>query len=81
MSNGRTWTPDDSARLRRMAGAGYSDGEIARHLGFCRETVTRRRLCLGYTAGPKIGRRPRTFAALHLCKFSFAARLQTSLCA
>ena len=43
MSNGRTWTPDDSARLRRMAGAGYSDGEIARHLGFCRETVTRRR--------------------------------------
>ena len=43
MSNGRTWTPEDSARLRRMAGAGYSDGEIARHLGFCRETVTRRR--------------------------------------
>lgn len=57
MSNGRTWTPDDSARLRRMAGAGYSDGEIAQHLGFCRETVTRRRLCLGYTAGPKTGKR------------------------
>ena len=38
---GRTWTPDDSARLRRMAQAGYSDGEIARHLGFCRETITR----------------------------------------
>lgn len=55
--NGRTWTPDDTATLKRMAGAGYSDGEIAQHLGFCRETVTRRRLCLGYTAGPKSGRR------------------------
>jgi IS30 family transposase len=40
---GRTWTPDDTATLRRMARAGYSDGEIAQHLGFCRETVTRRR--------------------------------------
>jgi hypothetical protein len=54
---GRTWTPDDTATLRRMARAGYSDGEIAQHLGYCRETVTRRRLCLGYTAGPKTGRR------------------------
>jgi hypothetical protein len=26
-----------------MARAGYTDGEIAQHLGFCRETVTRRR--------------------------------------
>jgi hypothetical protein len=40
---GHTWTPDHTATLKRMAGAGYSDGEIARHLGFCRETVTRRR--------------------------------------
>jgi hypothetical protein len=55
--NGRTWTADDTTTLRRMARAGYSDGEIAQHLGFCRETVTRRRLCLGYTAGPKTGRR------------------------
>lgn len=54
---GSTWTTDHTATLKRMAGAGYSDGEIARHLGFCRETVTRRRLCLGYTAGPKSGRR------------------------
>lgn len=54
---GRAWTPDDTAILRRMARAGYSDGEIAEHLGYCRETVTRRRLCLGYTAGPKTGRR------------------------
>jgi FixJ family two-component response regulator len=29
-----------------MAVAGYSDGEIAQHLGFCRETVTRRRAAL-----------------------------------
>jgi IS30 family transposase len=43
MSNGRTWTADDTATLSRMARAGYSDGEIAQHLGFCRETVTRRR--------------------------------------
>ena len=41
--NGRPWTADDTATVRRMAGAGYSDGEIAQHLGFCRETVTRRR--------------------------------------
>jgi len=40
---GKAWTSDDTARLRRMATAGYSDGEIAQHLGFCRETVTRRR--------------------------------------
>ncbi len=39
----KAWTSDDTARLRRMAEAGYSDGEIAQHLGFCRETVTRRR--------------------------------------
>lgn len=57
--NGRPWTPDDSATLRRMAGAGYSDGEIAAHLGFCRETVTRRRLCLGYAASLQLGWRRR----------------------
>lgn len=59
MSNGHTWTPDHTATLKRMAGAGYSDGEIARHLGFCRETVTRRRLCLGYAASLKLGWRRR----------------------
>jgi hypothetical protein len=42
-----------------MAGAGYSDGEIAAHLGFCRETVTRRRLMLGYAASLKLGWRRR----------------------
>lgn len=53
--NGKPWTPDDTATLKRMAGAGYTDGEIAQHLGFCRETVTRRRLCLGYSASLKLG--------------------------
>jgi orotate phosphoribosyltransferase-like protein len=57
--NGRTWTPDDTATLRRMAQAGYSDGEIASHLNFARETVTRRRLCLGYAASLKLGWRRR----------------------
>ena len=42
----RRWTQDDTATLRRMASAGYSDAEIARHLGRDRRTVcdTRRRL-------------------------------------
>lgn len=57
--NGRLWTANDTATLRRMAGAGYSDGEIASHLGFARETVTRRRLCLGYAASLKLGWRRR----------------------
>jgi len=57
--NGRLWTADDTATLRRMAGAGYSDGEIASHLGFARETVTRRRLTLGYVASLKLGWRRR----------------------
>lgn len=59
MSNGHTWTPDHTATLKRMAGAGYSDGEIAQHLGFCRETVTRRRLMFGYSASLKLGWRRR----------------------
>ena len=33
MSNGRPWSADDTASLRRMAGAGYSDAEIGEHLG------------------------------------------------
>ena len=57
--NGRPWTADCTATLKRMAGAGYSDGEIAAHLGFCRETVTRRRLTLGYCASLKLGWRRR----------------------
>lgn len=47
MANGRPWTSNDTATLRRMNGAGYSDGEIAEHTGHCRETITRRRLALG----------------------------------
>lgn len=57
--NGRPWNADDTATLKRMACAGYSDGEIAKHLGFCRETVTRRRLAQGFTASLKLGWRRR----------------------
>lgn len=57
--NGRPWTSDDTATLKRMTCAGYTDAEIAEHLRFARETVTRRRLALGYTASLKIGWRRR----------------------
>lgn len=57
--SGRAWTQEATATLKRMAAAGYTDGEIADHLGYCRETVTRRRLCLGYTASLKLGWRRR----------------------
>jgi hypothetical protein len=43
MSNGRPWTPDDTATLKRMAAAGYSDAEIARHMGRDRDVVGRKR--------------------------------------
>jgi hypothetical protein len=39
----REWTPDDTATLRRMAGAGYSDADIARHIHRDRPQVTRKR--------------------------------------
>lgn len=43
----RKWTADDTATLRRMAAAGYSDGEIARHIGRDREVVRRQRDAIG----------------------------------
>lgn len=49
--NGKPWTAAHTATLKRMAGAGYTDGEIAQHLGFCRETVTRRRAALHIERG------------------------------
>lgn len=33
MANGRRWTPEDTATLRRMKTAGYLNAEIARHMG------------------------------------------------
>ena len=47
----RAWTTDDRATLRRMAAAGYSDAEIARHLGRDRRTVCDQRHALGVQPG------------------------------
>lgn len=42
-----SWTPDNDAVIRRMASSGYSDVEIARHLGRLADVVSRRRRELG----------------------------------
>ena len=47
----RPWTTDDRATLRRMAEAGYSDGEIARHLGRSRWAGLDQRHTLGLPRG------------------------------
>jgi IS30 family transposase len=47
----RPWTAADRATLRQMAGAGYSDAEIARHLGRDRRTVCDTRARLGIRPG------------------------------
>ncbi len=41
--NGKPWGSDDDATVRRMAGAGYSDAEIARHMGRDRDLIGRHR--------------------------------------
>lgn len=47
----RPWTAADRGTLRRMAAAGYSDGEIARYLGRDRRTVCDQRHALGIRPG------------------------------
>ena len=47
----RPWTPDERATLRRMAAAGYSDGEIGRQIGRDRRTVCDVRQRLGIAPG------------------------------
>jgi len=37
----REWTPDDTATLKRMRGAGYSDSSIAEHMGRDRAYIVR----------------------------------------
>lgn len=54
---GKEWLPNDTATLRRMNAAGYSDGEIAKHTGHCESTVLKRRKDLGLD-----GSTPRTRA-------------------
>jgi len=56
--NGRRWTAEHTATLKRMAAAGYSDGEIARHLGFAAVTVFYRRTHLGIGASRRLRGRP-----------------------
>ena len=48
---GRAWTPEATATLKRMAQAGYSDGEIARHLGRDRTCILRKRQRLRISPG------------------------------
>jgi hypothetical protein len=47
MSNGRIWSDEDTVSTRNLAALGRSDAEIARILGFSRETIVRRRKLLG----------------------------------
>ena len=42
-----SWTPDADATIKRMALAGYSDAEIAKHLNRNPDVVSRRRRQLG----------------------------------
>lgn len=49
--NGRSWSDDDIAALRRLVASGWTDGRIARELGRSRETVQRKRSVLGLKAG------------------------------
>jgi ParB-like chromosome segregation protein Spo0J len=46
--NGRCWSADDLAALRRLVAAGWTDARIGEALGRARETVQRKRaaLCL-----------------------------------
>jgi hypothetical protein len=57
--NGRTWTPADTATVRRMAGR-VADAEIARETGHCERTIRDRRNAMGlpaYAHRPKWTRR------------------------
>lgn len=50
MTRGKVWTDDDSASVRNLKMLGRTDAEIARILGFTRETIARRREMLGVRA-------------------------------
>lgn len=64
MANGRKWTGEDTATLRRMVRAGYTDAEIGRHTGHAAVTVFYRRQTLGLEACSRIERAKRlTFVA------------------
>lgn len=41
--NGKIWTGEDTATLKRLANAGYSDAEIAAHMGRDAKVIGRKR--------------------------------------
>jgi hypothetical protein len=48
--NGRPWSADDTATLKRMNAAGFDDTQIADRMGFCAKTIRRRRQALGLSS-------------------------------
>jgi len=49
--NGRGWSAEDLAALRRLVAAGWSDARIGEALGRARETVQRKRTALRLAPG------------------------------
>ena len=49
--NGRGWSADEIAVLRRLVAAGWTDARIGEELGRARETVQRKRAALRLTPG------------------------------
>ena len=49
--NGRYWSADDIAALRRLVAAGWTDARIGEALGRARETVQRKRAALRLRPG------------------------------
>ncbi len=49
--NGRGWSADDLAALRRLVAAGWTDARIGGALGRARESVLRKRAALGLEPG------------------------------
>lgn len=47
MANGRPWTEENSKTLRTLAEMGLDDGMIAKQMGYCVDTIQRRRSALG----------------------------------
>ena len=51
MMNGRGWSADEIAALRRLVAAGWTDARIGETLGRARETVQRKRTALRLEPG------------------------------
>lgn len=53
LSNRKVWLPSHTALLAYYSGKNWPDWRIARKLGFGREAVTRRRLCMGLSCAKR----------------------------